>query len=296
MRFSKLLIYSELQIVLRTKVHRTICNALILAHFQKRRHFTTFVPMLKRLLMVLVSLALIVAGGIAGSCRLLPNTGEKNHQTITKDQHIIDTNATTIENNNPAGSFRIEEIPDDVFDCMQGRSFNEPAPVTREDLRLLTVLYTDFEGCTQKGQIICNKKIADDLIDIFRELYENAYPIESIRLIDEFDGDDKASMRADNTSCFNVRPKSSSRSGFSSHAYGMAIDINPLYNPYVRTRDGVTRIEPEEAAPYVDRQKDFPHKIDSQDLCCRLFRAHGFTWGGAWRSVKDYQHFEKNNN
>lgn len=264
-------------------------------YFQKRRHFTTFVPMLKRLIATLTSMALIAAGGLSGSCRM-PNAGERNPQTSIADKQVIDTNGTATWEDSPAESFRIDEIPDDLFEMMQGRSFNEPAPVTREDLRLLTVLFIDFEGCTSKGRIVCNKKIADDLKDIFQELYENAYPIESIRLIDDFDGDDKASMRADNTSCFNVRPKASYKSGFSSHAYGMAIDINPLYNPYVRTRDGVTRIEPEEAAPYVDRQKDFPHKIDSQDLCFRLFRAHGFTWGGAWRSVKDYQHFEKNNN
>lgn len=184
-------------------------------------------------------------------------------------------------------------IPDSLFRSMQGRSFNEPAPVTREDLRLLTVMYKDFDGLDRKGQIVCNASIADDLLEIFRELYENAYPIESIRLIDDFEGDDMASMRADNTSCFNVRPKSAFKNGFSAHAYGLAIDINPLYNPYVRTRDGITRIEPEEAAPYIDRGKDFPHKIDREDLCCRLFRAHGFTWGGSWRSMKDYQHFEK---
>lgn len=230
------------------------------------------------------------------SCRNPNGTGNNsavNTCSVGKDEGDIADDAGTAPDLD--SSFRIEDIPDTLFQRMQGRSFNEPSPVTREQLRLLTVLYTDFDGNTRTGRMVCNVRIAGDLLEIFRELYDNAYPIESVRLVDDFDGDDNASMRADNSSCFNVRPKSSFSSGFSAHAYGLAVDINPLYNPYVRTRDGVTSIEPEEAAPYIDRGRDFPHKIDREDLCCRLFRGHGFAWGGSWRSVKDYQHFEKSN-
>lgn len=190
-------------------------------------------------------------------------------------------------------AFLIEELSDELFESMQGKSFREPSPVGREDLRHLSVLYVDFNGETGRGDIVCNRAIAEDLLEIFTGLYEASYPIESIRLIDDFDGDDDASMKADNTSCFNVRPVSGDRSRFSDHAYGLAIDINPLYNPYVRTREGHTVVKPEGSEVYADRSRDFPHKIDREDLCYKLFREHGFTWGGGWASMKDFQHFTR---
>ena len=156
------------------------------------------------------------------------------------------------------------------------------------DLRYLKLLYYDFNGRVRKGEMVCNKAIADDLVYIFKELYKAKYQIAGIRLIDDFDGDDVRSMEANNTSCFNYRTKTSG-SSLSAHALGLAVDINPLQNPYVK---GET-VEPESAREYADRTVDFPHKITADDLCCKLFRQRGFQWGGAWNSVKDYQHFEK---
>ena len=96
-------------------------------------------------------------------------------------------------------------------------------------------------------------------------------------------------MLADNSSCFNYRVVAGTKH-LSRHALGMAVDINPFENPYIRPNG---QILPPEAAEYVDRSKDFPHKIDREDLCYKLFREHGFTWGGAWVHSKDYQHFQK---
>ena len=168
----------------------------------------------------------------------------------------------------------------------------EPLQISYEDLSYVHVLHYDFEGQIQEGELICNQAVAQDLVEIFYELYESQYPIEKIRLIDEYSADDEASMADNNTSCFNYRtvPGSTKRSN---HSYGFAIDINPLYNPYVRTRDGKELISPDNAVPYADRSADFPHKIDRNDLCYRIFIEHGFTWGGSWNSSKDYQHFEK---
>lgn len=104
--------------------------------------------------------------------------------------------------------------------------------VSYEDLRYMNILYYDFNGDVQTGELICNKAIADDLIEIFYELYKNEYQIESVRLIDDYNGDDTASMKANNTSCFNYRPVDGT-SSLSKHALGCAIDINPFYNPYV---------------------------------------------------------------
>ena len=143
------------------------------------------------------------------------------------------------------------------------------------------------------GELICNKAIAQDLLTIFRELYDNHYPIERMQLIDDFDANDEKSMRANNTSCFCYRTISNSTK-ISKHALGLAVDINPLYNPYYRRyRNGRVKIQPSNAARYCDRKKQFAYKIDSNDLCYKLFIKHGFQWGGAWTSLKDYQHFEK---
>jgi hypothetical protein len=137
------------------------------------------------------------------------------------------------------------------------------------------------------------KAIADDLLDIFRQLYEAHYIIESIRLIDDYEADDEQSMRANNTSCFCFRSVAGSNK-LSRHSMGMAVDINPLYNPCVRlTAGGIRTVQPGTATPYADRRGHFPMKITKRDQACRLFTSHGFHWGGAWRSVKDYQHFEK---
>lgn len=188
--------------------------------------------------------------------------------------------------------FTIEEIGDSLFGRINGLSFNEKTPVAREDLRYLRILHTDFEGKIRIGELLCHKSIAGDLREIFLSLYKTSYPIESVRLIDDFAADDNASMVADNTSCFNTRTVPGSHK-FSKHAYGMAVDINPFYNPLVKVRDGRQIVLPEDAAPFVDRTAMFDHKIDAADFANKEFRRHGFKWGGNWRSVKDYQHFEK---
>lgn len=185
--------------------------------------------------------------------------------------------------------FTSERIPSGVEARMRGVSYPEDAEIKLDDLRYLKLSYIDFDGRPQVGEMVCNKAISEDLLEIFRTLYEARYPIRSIRLIDDFGGDDNASMRADNTSCFNYRKKTGMRS-LSAHACGMAVDINPFENPYVRPNGNVKPVESKE---FADRSKDFPHKIDKEDLCYKLFRQHGFSWGGVWRSVKDYQHFEK---
>lgn len=167
--------------------------------------------------------------------------------------------------------------------------------VSYEDLCHLTVLHYDFNGDIQTGELICNKGIAQDLLEIFYELFLNEYQLEKIRLIDEYNGDDTASMLDNNTSCFNYRVVDGTES-LSKHALGCAIDINPFYNPYVvfgKGENGGTYISPAGSEKYADRSLDFPYKIDENDLCYRLFKAHGFTWGGDWNSCKDYQHFQK---
>ena len=187
--------------------------------------------------------------------------------------------------------FTAEKIPPRVEARMRGSSYPEEgtAAVSLDELRYLRLSYYDFNGVPPTGEMVCNAAIAQDLLEIFEALFEARYPIRSIRLVDDFGASDDASMLADNTSCFNYRVVPG-QGHLSRHALGLAVDVNPFENPYIDAR-GVVR--PPEAAEYVDRTRDFPHKIDREDLCCRLFRSHGFIWGGGWARSRDYQHFQK---
>ena len=195
--------------------------------------------------------------------------------------------------------FSYEPLSEEVILRIAGLSYprdsiTNPAKgvIPLQDLRYVKIRYIDFDGKAQNGELICNQKIAQDLVEIFSELYDRQYPLASVRLVDDFGGDDLASMEADNTSCFNFREVTSSGGGrhkLSLHAYGLAVDLNPLYNPYVKKG----KILPQSAKPYANRKNANPYRIDHEDLAYQLFTAHGFTWGGDWKSLKDYQHFEK---
>lgn len=187
--------------------------------------------------------------------------------------------------------FTISPIPDDIFAKMQGKSFKDNCTMPREDLRYLKVLHVGFDGKTHIGELVVNRLIADDVLDIFKQLYEAGYEIEKIRLIDEYDADDEKSMSDNNSSAFNFRYISYSTK-LSKHALGLAVDINTLYNPYVKNVDGRRNVELANAEKYTDRSIEFPHKIDHDDLCYNVFAEHGFEWGGDWEHAKDYQHFE----
>lgn len=205
---------------------------------------------------------------------------------------VCPENVKAIQEKREGDFFRCEGVSDAVFARIQGKSFKDDCTTPRDDLRYLRVLHYNKVGEVLEGELVCHKSIADDLLSIFHELYKARYPIERMVLIDEYDADDEASMRANNSSAFNFRFISGTRR-LSRHAQGMAIDINPLYNPYIRQRNGRTLVSPSGAEAYTDRTKDFPYKIVKGDLCYRLFKKYGFTWGGDWKNSKDYQHFEK---
>ncbi len=201
-----------------------------------------------------------------------------------------------------AEGFYYEPISDDLRRYMTGISYpvtegedavTDPA-ITFAELRYLHILHYNFDGETAQGELVCNAAIAQDLVEIFHELYCNEYQLEKVLLIDTYDGDDNASMEDNNTSCFNYRVVEGTTK-LSRHAYGLAVDVNPLYNPYITyEKDGTEQVSPVSALPYADRSARFAYKIDKEDLCYRLFIDHGFTWGGNWNSSKDYQHFQKN--
>ena len=188
-------------------------------------------------------------------------------------------------------SFYISEITDELFERIKGKSFKDDCTISREDLRYLHVLHKDIDGNVKEGEMIVNQYIAEDVLDILKELYKADYPIEKIRLVDEYDADDEASMEDNNSSSFNFRFISHTNK-VSKHGLGLAVDINTLYNPYTKVVDGERIIEPVTGEPYLDREAEFPYKIQKGDLCYKLFTEHGFEWGGDWSDRKDYQHFE----
>ena len=189
--------------------------------------------------------------------------------------------------------FYYEPISNEIFKRISGISYPVDCTVPLDELRYVGLMYEDFNGETQKGELICNKALAQDMVEIFYELYSNGYQLESVKLVDEYGGDDTASMLANNTSCFNYRVVEGT-TRLSNHAYGRAIDINPFYNPYITyNKDGTTNVSPAGSEAYADRSASFPYKIDENDLAYKLFKEHGFKWGGNWNNSKDYQHFER---
>jgi hypothetical protein len=192
-----------------------------------------------------------------------------------------------------ADGFYYIELSDEIKERITGLSYpadDTDCKISYDDLNYIKLKHYDFEGRVHGGELIVNKALADEVTNIFYELYKGKYPLTSVKLVDDFGqpGDDTLSMEANNTSAFCYRTVFGG-GHLSRHSYGAAIDINPLYNPYLD--DG--RIAPLTGAPYADRAKDFPGKIDHSDLAYKLFKKYGWEWGGDWRGDKDYQHFSK---
>ncbi len=186
--------------------------------------------------------------------------------------------------------FTSQEIPDHIYKNMIGKSIPEEYKdiVEIDKLSYLTISYYGFDNKFHIGEMIVNTNIATEVLEIFKELYEIKYPIEKIKLIDEYNGEDELSMQDNNTSCFCYRPISGTNK-LSKHAKGMAIDINPLYNPCVENGN----ILPVAGEIYADRNLKKEHQINEEDMLYKIFVKHGWKWGGNWNSKKDYQHFEK---
>jgi hypothetical protein len=194
--------------------------------------------------------------------------------------------------------FQSYAISDELFQRIYGddRSYKTYCTVPREDLRYIKVLHYGFDDQIYVGELMVNRLLEEDMTSIFRELFEQHYEIEKMRLIDDYGADDDLSCFDNNTSAFNYRLVTGG-STLSNHATGCAIDINPVNNPYV-TFDGNGQpvCVDEKAVPYLDRsnpEAEKMHMITHDDLCYRLFTERGYTWGGDWSSPIDYQHFEK---
>lgn len=166
-------------------------------------------------------------------------------------------------------------------------SWRPGCPVPLEDLRLLTLDHWGLDGAVHRGELVVHADHAEPVLSVFATLFDLRYPIEQVRLVDEYGGDDAVSTRANNTAAFNCRDVVGKPGAWSEHAFGRAIDVNPLVNPYVHDPN----LADPELARYLDRSLDVPGMIHPGAPIIDAFAAIGWQWGGTWPSGADYQHF-----
>lgn len=167
-------------------------------------------------------------------------------------------------------------------------SWRAGCPVAPSQLRRLRVAYWGFDGRAHTGTLVVNADAVGDLVHVFSRLYAARFPIRRMRPIDAYRARDEASLEADNTSAFNCRyAVASGPKRWSVHAYGRAIDVNPVENPYLEGG----RVHPRSGRAYLNRARFRPGMAVSGGLIARAFAAVGWSWGGRWTGSPDYQHF-----
>ncbi len=245
-----------------------------------------------------------------------PTINNKNIESTTTDNNENTASTTTINIKKiPAGtilaqekltkkeetshfkSFKITK-KSSIYKRIKGKSFANNSYIKLNQLRYLKFVHYNYYHELQIGEMIVNKKIGKIALNIFKKMLRNGYEIKSAYLIDNYwkkggaQAADKASCIAGNTSCFCYRATVKGTK-ISKHATGMAIDLNPIENPYLTKKNGKWFCSYKNGKPYVNRKKHRKHMISHKDKAFKLFKKYGFKWGGDWHSVKDYQHFEK---
>ena len=178
---------------------------------------------------------------------------------------------------------------------IKGNSWRKDCPVGLSDLRYIRLSYYDFNGKSRTGELVVHKSAAKDIVAVFKELYGMKYPVRGMRLVSDFGGNDWRSIEADNTSAFNCRPATGSKK-WSKHAYGRAIDINPIENPYIARSGRIAHNASQRYRKRVHREDNRAAEravLIESDKAIAIFRKYGWKWGGDWTGAKDYQHFFK---
>lgn len=233
--------------------------------------------------------AYLFAGAFTGVCL------QKAYRSLRKKTHDVD-DANVEEFPKPTSSYSsgtykasyYNPIPPNIVQKMAGKSYKEGCPIPITDLAYVRVTHIDMKGQICTGELVVHKKIADAIMVIFKDLYDAKFPIEKIRLIDEYGADDELSMRDNNSSAFCFRWITNRPGVVSNHSLGIAVDINTFLNPYVKG----DIVAPSTAKDYVDRTLNVPGMIKPGDEVIEAFEKWGFEWGGNWVTLKDYQHFE----
>jgi hypothetical protein len=180
-----------------------------------------------------------------------------------------------------------EPLPEEVRAKMRDHSWKEGCPAGLESLALLRLSHIGFDAQVHQGEMVVASTIAASALSVFKKLYDAGFPIEKIRLIDDYEASDDRSMADNNTSAFNCRSVAGKPGTFSQHAYGTAIDINPVQNPYVSGGDA----SPALGAPFTNRSIYQKGMIVRSGTVVSAFQAIHWGWGGDYKSIKDYQHF-----
>ena len=177
---------------------------------------------------------------------------------------------------------------------LKGKSWRKGCPVPLKDLRYLLIKYKNFNYQDSIGELIVHKSVSKEVVSIFEELYSIGYPIKKMKLVSEYKANDWQSIEADNTSAFNCRSATGSKK-WSKHSYGKAIDINPIENPYIARSGRISHKESLQYRKRVHKKDTYADKaiLLKNDKATKIFKKHGWKWGGDWSGVKDYQHFSK---
>ena len=202
-----------------------------------------------------------------------------------------------IINLNAQETFIAESIPESIKKQITGKSWVPNELIQLEDLRYLSISFLGFDNKLHVGHMIVNKDIAQEVLQIFKELFDQKFQIEKMQLIDNYFKEglplneiDNLSVDDNNTYCFFFYRTVDPSKFISEHSTGMAIDINPRVNPWLSSY-----MCPKDAQNYLDReQKNIKGFINTESSCYTIFQKYGWVWGGDWRNVKDYHHFSKN--
>ena len=209
-------------------------------------------------------------------------------ETDLSTEHILTESVIENEAFNVENYFNVLTLKEKYGNQLESELYLNTDIISYDDLRYLEVLHVGFDGQVHKGELIVHKSVADEVLHIFREIYDVGFPIEKMKVISQYNYSDIESMEDNNTSAFNFR-MTTNGTHLSNHAFGLAIDINPKLNPYVTS----STVLPESATEFVDRNQFTIGIIKKDEAIYQIFTKYGWTWGGDWEQTKDYQHFEK---
>jgi hypothetical protein len=162
-------------------------------------------------------------------------------------------------------------------------------PVSAQDLSVVNIPYWGLDHQTHQGKLIIHKSIQQEMTQIFKTLYISHFPIAKIKPLEDYHFDEKKALEDNDTFGYSCRRMTGNNHKFSKHAYGLAVDINPVFNPYIKNNI----ILPSNSVAYLVRDLHRPGMILPESNIVETFKKYGWQWGGDWHSLKDYQHFEK---
>jgi hypothetical protein len=211
-----------------------------------------------------------------------PTTAPTTTVTTAPPTTTIEAVTTTTTTSVPV----FEVVMNEVTAADLGVTWREGCPVGPSELRLLTLSHHGFDDQVHTGQLVIHVDWATEVTGVFQSLFDAGFPIERIEPMTIYGADDDAAMAANNSSGFNCRNVAGTNR-WSEHAFGRAIDISPLVNPWVRG----SQVEPPGGQAFLDRDRSVPGLIVGGDVVVDAFAAIGWGWGGYWSSSKDYMHF-----